>query len=135
LLFSWIFVHGILTLPLLGSFILSVHFRVKSLELSYLDAYKLKGGEIIKWSFLKRFRLEYILTLIFAFSFIWNDFGINSVLSDRIESFASILKMAFSGRAANQSIGLMYFSVSILVAFSSVLIWKTILNNAQKAIE
>lgn len=135
LFFLWILIHSILALPLLGGFLLSIHFRVKAKELDYLKAYKIKWQELIKYSFIKRFALEYILTLIFAFSFIWNDFGLNSVMSNRIDSFATILKMSFSGRSANQSLGFLYYSISLLIALTCIWIWKLILQKAQRNIE
>lgn len=130
--FLWILIHSILSLPILGGFLISIHFRVKAEELDYLKAYKLNWKDLVKYSFLKRFVLEYILTFIFAFCFIWNDYGINSVISDRIESFATILKMSFSGRSANQSSGFLYYSVSVLIAFTCVFVWKLILNKSHR---
>jgi len=132
---SWVIMHGVLALPMLGGFLLSVHFRFKNKEIDYLNAYNISQKEILKWSFLKRFGMEYLLTLIFSFSFIWNDYGINTVLSDHIPSFATVLKMSFSGRGANESLGLGYFMVSVIVSLTSILVWKYILSRVQKSIE
>lgn len=132
LLSLWVFIHSILLLPLLGSFLVTIHFRVKTKELEYLDAYKMKWKEFFGISFIRRFLLEYFLTFIFAFSFIWNDYGFNSVMSDRVESFATVLKMSFSGRSANQNLGFLYYSISLFIALCCVGLWKLILKKSQR---
>lgn len=125
---AWIIGHSILLLPLLASFLLTTHFRVSNNELSYISTIAIKPKELVKFSFLKRFKLEYILTFIIAYSFIWNESTINKVFSDRIASFASDLEMQFIGRGSDYSVALMYFSVSIFLAILGILIWSAIIN-------
>ncbi len=128
----WILGHCILTLPLLGSFVLATHFSVKENELNYLTAYEISGSSIVQYSFLKRFKAEYILTLLFAFTFIWNDAGLNMVLSDRIPSFATSLQMLFIGRAANYSKATSFILVAVALSLACIFIWQYILGKTVK---
>jgi hypothetical protein len=130
--FIWIFGHCILTLPLLGSFVLATHFSIKENELNYLTVYKISGGSIVQYSFLKRFKAEYILTLLFAFTFIWNDAGLNLVLSDRIPSFAANLQMLFIGRAADYSKATSFVLVAVALSLACIFIWQYIVGKTAK---
>lgn len=130
--FTWVIIHSISSLPLLGGFILTVHFGLNKRELTYLDSFKISTKEILRWHFIKRFKLQYLLTFIFSYSLIWNDHGINTIFSDNMPCFAAALKMSFSGRAADQYLGISYFSVSIFVAVLCILIWIKLLNKAEK---
>ncbi|MBS1661846.1 MAG: sugar ABC transporter permease [Bacteroidetes bacterium] len=123
----WVIGHCILRLPLLGSFVLVAHFSVKANELNYQMAHGISRGNIIKYSFLKRFRAEYILTLLFAFSFIWNDSGLNATLSDQIPSFSSNLQMLFIGRAADYSKATGFAIVALLLSLSCIFGWQYII--------
>lgn len=123
---TWIFSHAIILLPLLGSFLLTIHYRISNFEFSYLKTINIKISEIFKYIFVKRFKLEYLLTLILAFSFIWNESTLNKVFSDRIPSFTSILEMYFTGRGADYSIALTYFLISLILSIIGVLLWITI---------
>ncbi len=129
--FVWIAGHCILTLPLLGSFILATHFSVRENELNYLSAYNISGNSIVQYSFIKRFRAEYILTLLFAFTFIWNDAGLNMVLSDRIPSFAANLQMLFIGRAADYSKASSFVLVAVALSLACIFIWQYIIGKSQ----
>lgn len=130
--FVWIFGHCILTLPLLGSFVLATHFSVKENELNYLTAFKISGSSIVHYSFLKRFKAEYILTMLFAFTFIWNDTGLNMVLSDRIPSFAANLQMLFIGRAADYSKATSFILVAVALSLTCTIIWQYIVGKTAK---
>ena len=124
--FIWVVGHCILTLPLLGSFILATHFSVRQNELNYWIAYKTPIYIIMKYSFVKRFKAEYTLTLLFAFTFIWNDTVLNMILSDKILSFAIRLKMLFIGRATNYSKATSFVLIAILISLGCVFIWQHI---------
>lgn len=128
----WIAGHCILKLPILGSFALATHFSVKGNELNYLTAYNISGKSIIEYSFLKRFRAEYILTFLFAFTFIWNDAGLNMVLSDKIPSFAANLQMLFIGRAADYSKATSFVLIAVVLSLSCILIWNYIIRKTEK---
>lgn len=130
--FVWIAGHCLLTLPLLGTFVLATHFSVKEKELNYLAAYNISGTNIIQFSFLKRFRAEYILTLLFAFTFIWNDAGLNMVLSDKIPSFAANLQMLFIGRAADYSKATSFVLVAVALSLACIFIWQYIVEKKAK---
>ncbi len=123
----WIIGHCILTLPILGSFIISTHFSVKENELEYLSAQKISKMDIVKFSFLQRFKTEYIFTVLFAFTFIWNDASLNMILSDRIPSFATNLQMLYIGRAADYSKATVFLLVAIFLSLASTYIWKAVL--------
>lgn len=132
----WIAGHTILTLPVLGSFTLFNHFRVSNNELSYLSVYKINSfkhlWDFINYSFLKRFRAEYLLLFIIAFSFIWNEAILNNLFSDYVPSFVSGLKMLITGRGADYSQAFGYLLVSIIIAVLSVVTWRYIIEQAAK---
>ena len=94
----WIVGHVLLTLPILGSFVLFNHFRVGNNELDYLQVYKLGKREIVCYSFLKRFKAEYLLLFVIGYSFVWNEAVLNNLFSDYIPSFVSGMKMLITGR-------------------------------------
>lgn len=129
--FVWIAGHCILTLPLLGSFVLATHFSVHENELNYLIAYDISGSSIVQYCFLRRFRTEYILTFVFAFTFIWNDAGLNIVFSDRIPSFAANLQMLFIGRAADYSKATSFVLVAVALSLACIFIWQYIIGKSQ----
>jgi len=122
----WISSHAVLLSPLLISFLLSVHFEVQRGELEYVSGYSLSFREIAANSFVKRFALQYLLLFIIACSFIWNEAIINSILSDRIPSFASRLQMMFMGRATDYLSASSYLAVSIVLAVAGILVWMSI---------
>ncbi|MDN5205468.1 hypothetical protein QQ008_29060 [Fulvivirgaceae bacterium BMA10] len=126
----WLIGHCVLTLPLLGSFIMAIHFSVREHELDYLRAYKIPFEDILKYSFMTRFKVQYALTLIFAFTFIWNDAGLNMVLSDNIPSFVSNLQMLLIGRAADYSQATSFVLVAIVMSLTCVLIWRYIISKS-----
>jgi len=126
----WIIGHTILTLPVLGSFVLFNHFRVSVNELDYLQVFKLKNRELIRLSFLSRFKAEYLFLVIIAFSFIWNEAILNNLFSDYIPSFAAGLKMLITGRGADYTQAFGYLFVSIMLAMAAVLVWRYIMERA-----
>ena len=131
----WIIGHVILTLPILGGFILFNHFRVSTGEIDYLSVYKLSKLETIKYSFIKRFKAEYLLLFIIAYSFIWNEAALNNLFSDYIPSFVSGLKMLITGRGADYDKAFGYLFVSFALAILSAVIWRYIIEKAHKNIK
>ena len=123
----WIIGHILLTLPILGSFVLFNHFRVTNNEIDYLEVYKLSKTETINNSFIKRFRAEYVLLLIIAYSFIWNEAVLNNIFSDYIPSFVSGMKMLITGRGADYEKAFGYLIVSIGISTLSAIVWRYIL--------
>jgi len=107
----------------LGSFVLISHFKVSSRELDYLDFAKVSEWKRIYWSFLTRFKAEYLLTFIFAFSIIWNESLFNRVFSDYVPSFVSVLMSAVRSRNADYSIAFGFLGVSFLLAALCVSLW------------
>lgn len=128
----WIVGHSILTLPLLGSFIVATHFKVMEIEIDYLSAYHISRSSLVKYSFLKRFKAEYIFSFLFAFVLIWNDVGLNMVLSDYIPSFAANLQMLFIGRAADYSKASSFILIALALAMACIFIWQYIINKSVK---
>ncbi len=128
----WIMGHILLTLPVLGSFVLFNHFRISNNEIDYLQVYKLSKTEIVRFSFFRRFKAEYLLLFIIGYSFIWNEAVLNSLFSDYIPSFVSGMKMLITGRGADYEKAFGYLLVSLVVAIISALIWRYIIEKAQK---
>lgn len=128
----WIIGHILLTLPVLGSFVLFNHFRVSNNEIDYLQVYKLSKPETIRYSFFKRFKAEYLLLFIIGYSFIWNEAVLNSLFSDYIPSFVSGMKMLITGRGADYDKAFGYLLVSFIVALLSAVIWRYIIEKAHK---
>lgn len=128
----WIVGHILLTLPVLGSFVLFNHFRVSNNEIDYLQVYKLSKVETIHFSFFKRFKAEYLLLFIIGYSFVWNEAVLNNLFSDYIPSFVSGMKMLITGRGADYDKAFGYLLISFVVAIMSVAIWRYIIEKAQK---
>jgi hypothetical protein len=128
----WIVGHVLLTLPILGSFILFNHFRVSNNEIDYLQVYKLGKAETVRFSFFKRFKAEYLLLFIIGYSFVWNEAVLNNLFSDYIPSFVSGMKMLITGRGADYDKAFGYLLVSFTVAILSAGIWRYIIEKAQK---
>lgn len=127
----WVAGHMLLTKPLLGSFVLFSHFRVSTNELDYLQLHGLSKWEIAKTSFLQRFKAEYLLLFILAFSFIWNEGVVNNLFSDFIPSFAANLKMLITGRAADLQQAAAFLWMSITLSLVSVALWFAIVRRGR----
>jgi hypothetical protein len=94
--------------------------------------YKLSKAETIRFSFFKRFKAEYLLLFIIGYSFIWNEAVLNNLFSDYIPSFVSGMKMLITGRGADYDKAFGYLLVSFIVALLSAIIWRYIIEKAQK---
>lgn len=129
----WLFGQCINSLPIIATFIVVIHFYVQNKELIYAKAMRLSNMETIKYSFLKRFKLEYILTLLFAFSIIWNEGTFNKVYSDRIPSYVSEIMRTVSSRNADYSQGMLFFAFSLLISLVCIAIWNVITVKHNKA--
>jgi len=127
----WVAGHMLLTKPLLGSFVLFSHFHVSSNELDYQRLHGLTKWELAKYSFLKRFKAEYFLLFILAYSFIWNEGVVNNLFSDFIPSFAANLKMLITGRAADLQHAAAFLWMSIGLSVASVFLWRYIVGRAR----
>lgn len=129
----WLFGQCVNSLPIIATFIIVVHFYVKNKELIYLKSMRLTNFETIRNSFLKRFKLEYLLTLLFAFSLIWNEGTFNKVYSDRIPSYVSEIMRTVSSRNADYSQGMLFFVFSLLISLTCIVIWNVITIKQNKA--
>lgn len=123
----WIWGHPILTFPLLASFIIATHLNVSSSEIDWFDVHRMTRRDIVKYSFQKRFRKDYMLTFLFAFTFIWNDVTLNKVLSDKIPSFADKMQRLFIGRATNDAQATLYALIAIIIALMCLSLWHSVI--------
>ena len=123
----WIWGHPIFTFPILASFIIATHYLVSSNEIDWLNVHRMTKRDVIKYSFVKRFKKDYVLTFLFAFTFIWNDVTLNKVLSDKIPSFADKMQRLFIGRAANDAQATLYALIALLIAALCVVLWKSVI--------
>jgi len=130
--FVWVSSHVLLSLPILSSFVVASHFRLDNKELIYSDVSSVSLSKVFHDSFVSRFYGDYVLTFIIGVSLIWNEFGVNSILSDFIPSFVSELKVSVSGKGADYSKAMGYFGVSSLIAVGSFLTW-TLVQSLQPA--
>lgn len=119
----WLFGHSILSLPLLGSFLMVTNFRITSNELNYCKIYNISQRDIFRFNFFEKFKAEYLLAFLFAYTIILNEGLLNKVFSDKIPSFVSALNDSISSKNADYSLSMLFFMVSIIVAFTSVGIW------------
>lgn len=126
----WIVGQSILALPMLGGFVLWVHFQITTRELEYQEATKLSLRETAFWTFLKRFKLEYILVFIFGFSFIWNEDTLNRIMSDSIPSIVHRLGARITGRGVSYSEAATLVLFSITLSLVMVLAWNNLLSRA-----
>lgn len=123
---SWIVGQCVSSLPVIASFIFVVHFFTKNKELEYLEIMKANFSETVKWCFVKRFRVEYIMTFLFAFSIIWNEGTFNKVYSDRIPSYVSEILRTVNSRNADYGQGMMFFLFSLLLGVACIALWNVI---------
>ena len=123
----WIIGHVLLMFPVLGSFVVATHFVVRNEELEWQKVHGVSAWEIISFSFLKRFKAEYILTFLFSYTMIWNDMIINSILSDYIPSFADKMQRLFIGRATDDTKAALFAILSITIAMGCVCVWNYVL--------
>ncbi len=129
---AWICAHVILSFPILSSFAVVTHFSVSNRQLDYLNSHRLSMIEKVKDLFLRPLVVEYLLVFIISFSGIWNESVINNLLSDSIPSFATELNNAISGKGADYSTGMLYLSVSLVLAFLSFILWNQIIRQYRK---
>lgn len=123
----WVLGQCINSLPIIGSFIFVVHFIVRNKELYYLETMNANFLEIVHWSFLKRFRLEYFMTFLFSFSIIWNEGTFNKIYSDVIPSYVSEILRTVNSRNADYSQGMMFFLFSLFLGVICIILWNIIL--------
>jgi ABC-type sugar transport system permease subunit len=129
---AWIIGQCINALPIIASFVFVIHFVVKNNEIEYLQTMRASTSEIIKWSFIKRFRIEYIMTFIFTFSTIWNEGTFNKIYSDTIPSYVSEILRTVNSRNADYSVGMLYFLFSLTLAIICVGLWNVIIYKLSK---
>lgn len=128
----WLFGQSVNSLPIIATFIIVTHFIVKNEELIYEKSMKLNTYEIIKYSFIKRFKLEYLLAFLFAFSIVWNEGTFNKVYSNRIPSYVSEIMRTISSRNADYSQGMLFFFFSLTLSIVCIGIWNIIILKQNK---
>jgi hypothetical protein len=120
-------------LPILIAFAIVTHFRVRQNDVNYLLVHHVGYSNIAKNLFWSPFKGEYLLLFIFAFSSIWNESTINTILSDTIPSFATELNKTIIGRSTDYSSGLTYLLFSFLIGFVCLVIWDRLLVSNYKS--
>ncbi len=128
----WVIGQAINSLPVIATFIFVIHFVTQNKELEYLEIMKVEFNEVIKWSFLKRFKTEYLMTFLFAFSIIWNEGTFNKVYSDRIPSYVSEILRTVNSRNADYSEGMLFLLFSLLLAVVCITLWNIVLYRLSK---
>lgn len=129
---AWILGHAILTFPVLSSFVIANHFVVSYREIDWQFCHRISLKDIINYSFLKRFRFEYLMTCLFAFVLIWNDSVWNKVLSDFIPSFSDMLQRSIKGRASDVSHATLFALIAVLISSACFYFWLRIINKNTK---
>lgn len=119
----WLVGHTILSLPILGSFLMITNFKITSNELNYCKIYNIPRNNIFNINFFKKFKADYLLTFLFAFSIILNEGLLNKVFSDKIPSFVSVLNDSISSKNADYSLSMLFFLLSLIIAFVCIGIW------------
>lgn len=124
----WFVGQSILALPLLAGFVLWIHFQVTIRELEFQGASQVSLREMTLWTFFSRFKLEYVLVLIFAFSFIWNEDTLNRIMSDAIPSLVHRLGARVTGRGTSYSEAATLVLFCVALSLIMVMVWNTLLS-------
>jgi ABC-type sugar transport system permease subunit len=127
---AWTLGHLILSFPYIAGFSIITHFRVKENYIDYTNSIKCNLREKVRDLFFRPFIADYILMFIIAFSIIWNEPIINSVLSDFIPSFVTELKRTIIGKSTNYSQGMDFFLVSLILSATCVILWSYIIKKS-----
>jgi len=101
---GWTLGQVVLAMPLLVSFVVYVHFVVRSAELVYQWTSRASVGEIASMSFFGRLMPDYFLLLVFGFSFVFNESGLNAMTSGSskwVPSIAIELIQRVDGKGAS----------------------------------
>ena len=122
----WVIGQIVLAFPIVSSFVLVTHFRLKTSEIQFQEISKASPMEVLHFSFWKRFRADYALIALFAFSLVWNEGTLSSIisgLSRDVPSVAVRLLERVDGRAAsyNESANLML--ISLVPVLPVLLLW------------
>jgi ABC-type tungstate transport system substrate-binding protein len=126
----WLVGQTVLTQPLLVGFLLWTHFQVETRELEFQQASGLSLRELAGFSFMKRFRLQYLLVVVFAFSFVWNEDTLNRVLSDTIPSMTDRLGSRVTGRGASSAEATSLVLFSAALSLLMIIVWNSLLSRA-----
>jgi ABC-type sugar transport system permease subunit len=129
----WILGQSLVSFPLLAGFSMFTHFSIDNRKLAYLNSQYATISEIIKTLFLGPLKGYYALTFLIAFSLIWNEHVVNSILSDTVPSFTSRLQQVITGRLTDYAAGLEYLFISLLLSVLTVAIWNYLINKKELA--
>lgn len=122
----WLIGQVILVFPLLASFIVVSHFRVSSEEILFQGVCRANLVEIFQYSFMDRFRKDYVLVSLFAFSLIWNEDVLNSILSgfsQNIPSMALELAQRVDGLSSSYLEATNLILVSLIPVVVGLVLW------------
>jgi hypothetical protein len=101
---GWLLGQTILVFPLLGVFLVHLHFAIPAKELESQLFYRARAREIALYSFISRFKLDYLVVLVFGFAFVFSESSLNSVTSGWsrwVPSMAIELLQRVDGRASS----------------------------------
>ena len=119
----WVLGQVFLSLPMLASFMIALHFDVSRHQVEYFEVSGERLSEIIRGQFFLCFRTEYFFCFLVAFALIWNDSTVARALSDFVPSFSSQMERLYIGRGSDYSAAGGYLAISLLVSFSLVACW------------
>lgn len=131
--FFWLVGHGLLLLPILSGFLIVTYFQVSAGELYYCRIYLIGRKDLFYRNFFQRFKAEYLLTFLFAYTLIMNEGLLNKVFSDRIPSFTAVLNESISSKSSDYSVSMLFFLISLLMAAGCILIWNYSIKRNQDA--
>lgn len=120
---GWLGGHVLLAMPVLGAFALYLHTQVTDKELEYQQTVVVRLRELIRTSFVDRLRADYLLVLLFAWSFAWNDGTINRGAASTIPSLYSVIAPRLSVRPDYHAAQFCLL-LSVVIAIVMVVLWQ-----------
>lgn len=122
---AWACGHIFRSMPLLVAFCYWTYSRITTAEIEYQSLARVRLPDLLKSSFLDRFREDHLLLLLFAWTVAWNDAVINRAADPDIPSLYMFLAPHLSirpdFRAAQWSL-----LISVLVGAAILVIWRRI---------
>ena len=122
---AWACGHIFRSMPLLVAFCFWTYSRVRNAEVEYQSLARVGLHDLLKTSFLDRFREDHLLLLLFAWMLAWNDAVVNRAADPDIPTLymylAPHLSMRPDFRAAQWSL-----LISVLVGATILFVWRRI---------
>jgi hypothetical protein len=125
LIAAWVLSQVILQAPFLILFAIWIHQDIRVNELEFQHMCGATITEISRLCFVGRFWREYILVLMFAWSFVWTEGTVNRVVSDRIPSLSAMLSPLIGAHADYRS-ALGTAAITLVPLTGALMLWSTI---------